>query len=187
MINRIKWFLLAITAVFLLFWFVSIVRVEFLTFRHGAEFTLPDDIAWYVGTLDSIKVLEYTERSARVYFYTRRGIGFDVHFVRSRSESGWLLETWRTVWSYTGTAGSYVWPYYHHSIEGRIILSILGIPYTLLLSIICAISYEQRLKSQCQSNWRLTTIFVIKYILLSLITIYILFWVLSWTLMYFFL
>jgi len=183
MINRIKWFMLVITAAFLLFWFVSIVRVEFLTFRHGDEFTLPDDIAWYVGALDSIKVLEYTERSARVYFYTRRGIGFDVHFVRSRNENEWLLETWRTAWSYTGTAGSYVWPYYHHSIEGRIILSILGIPYALLLSIICAISYEQHLKKQSQSDW-LATIVVVKYILLSLIIIYILFWVLSWVIMF---
>jgi len=159
-------------------------RVEFLTFRHGAEFTLPEDIAWYVGYLDSIKVLEYTDSSARIYFYTRRGIAFEVHFARARNGNEWLLETWRTVWSYTGTAGSYVWPYYHHSIEGRIILGIFGIPYVLILSLICAISAEQRLKLQCQSDDSVITIIVIKYILLALLITYILFWVLSWVIMF---
>jgi len=86
MINRIKWFLLVITAVFLLFWFVSIVGIEILTFRHNEGFIIPDDVAWFVGTLDNIKVLEHTEHSARIYFYTRRAVGIEIHFVRSRNE-----------------------------------------------------------------------------------------------------
>jgi len=59
---------------------VSIIRIEFLTFRNSTEFIIPVAITRYVGNLDNIKVLGYTDHSARVYYYTRRGIAFEIQY-----------------------------------------------------------------------------------------------------------
>lgn len=106
--------LFCITAVFfacLLIWITSIVKCEILTYQHGMEFSNLYQSNTMIGEQQYWKVLEYSDTYARVYFVaSNRNSGNILTFVRQNGV--WVYNSWEeTVWSRSGSADGFVWPY----------------------------------------------------------------------------
>ena len=86
-------------------------RVEYLTARYGAEFSRGYCQTGMVDAVAFWKVMEYQADAAQVYYSLPDGAGgILLHFVRDGG--GWSLRTWEAVWSSSGSADGWIWPYY---------------------------------------------------------------------------
>lgn len=112
---------------FLIFWVGSIIHTEMLTHRHGyiferLHYECPR-VHNAVGYIESLKVLSFSETTARVYFVivenTGRMGGAEIGdriggsiLAFSNEDGQWVLaEMERAVWSRTGSADGFVWPF----------------------------------------------------------------------------
>lgn len=90
-------------------WLFSIAKCEYLTAKHGHEFEIQISQYTMVSSYDYLKVLEYDDNHAKVY-YVERFAGGDVLYFE-RDASAWHFSKWETVWSSTGSASEFIWPY----------------------------------------------------------------------------
>ena len=91
------------------FWMGSFVKCEILTFQHWKEFEGLEEATNMISASETIKVLDYSDTSARIYFKDREG-GDILKFVKQ--DGKWVYYEWeRTVWSRTGSADNFLWPY----------------------------------------------------------------------------
>ncbi len=96
---------------FVLYWGIAIINCEYMTYRYGQQF---EDA--YIGHTmfqkpDYHKVIHYTETTAKVY-YANYGKGGDVvYYERENPDSEWTFVKWITVWSASGSADDFIWPY----------------------------------------------------------------------------
>ena len=97
------------------------VRVEILTYSYGNQFAnLPRDPAWS-GELVYLKVLEYSDTEAEVYMVEhvvdlnkkKYKVGTKYTFSRSNIRIPWKMKTFNTIWSESGSADQWMYPYYH--------------------------------------------------------------------------
>jgi hypothetical protein len=114
---------------FLLIWSIPYIWYEVLTAQYGSEFIDLEKSIQMIGEADYLKVLEYSETFARVYYISDTG-GDTLTFCKADGE--WILERggWKTVWSKSGNADGFIWPYFYHSSEG--IGVILLLPSTII-------------------------------------------------------
>lgn len=93
-----------------IFWILSIIHCEVLTLQRSAEF----ENLWQENTMlsepDSIKVLEYSDTYAKIYHRSIEG-GATLEFSRTDSQSEWEFLYWDTIWSRSGSADGFIWPY----------------------------------------------------------------------------
>ena len=100
-----------IACLMILFWLGSIIKCEHLTFCYGAQFETAYREHTMLRKPDYLKILDYTETSAIVY-YVARGTGGDILlFERTSAQEEWEFVEWRTIWSKSGSASGFVWPY----------------------------------------------------------------------------
>ena len=93
------------------FWIISFVYCECLTLLHGDEFTLVYHENSMIGEQRKWKVLEYSESSAVVYFVEKEN-SFGNILSFTKIDGQWVYDQWlETVWSKTGSADGFVWPY----------------------------------------------------------------------------
>ena len=86
-------------------------RAEYLTARHGAEFSQGYLQTGMVDAVDFWKVMAYRADAAQVYYsLPDDGGGILLDFVRDGD--GWSLQSWAAVWSSSGSADGWIWPYY---------------------------------------------------------------------------
>lgn len=87
------------------------LKVEYLTEKHGGTFA---ELYHSIGLFEEIeylKVMDYSESKAEVYYVvSEKAAGVLAEF-ESRSDS-WELAEWETVWSSSGSADGFIWPYY---------------------------------------------------------------------------
>ena len=87
------------------------IKAEFLTRQHGNEF---QELGQLTGMIDAIvyhRVLDYTDEHATVFYVSKGHVaGNLVEFSRQGNE--WILSEWRTIWSTSGSADGFMWPYY---------------------------------------------------------------------------
>lgn len=86
------------------------MKIEYLTARYGSQFE-----GLYVQTqmldyADYCKVLEYDGTHARC-LYVERGVCTNVLEFDLRGDS-WIMTTWETIWSHSGSADGLMWPLY---------------------------------------------------------------------------
>jgi len=106
-----KKFLLNVILVVLLIWGISILKCEVLTWQYGSQFEIVYRENTMMGEIDYLKVLDYSEESARVYYVSKNHSGGDV-LIFSKQNGLWKYDKWeRTVWSKTGSADGFIWPY----------------------------------------------------------------------------
>ena len=110
----LKNIMLLSAVLFLLYWAGSIVKCELLTLHHGEEF----EDAWMENTMiacnDDLKVLEYNDIYAYVYYICdcpELGSGNTIFFLKDTSSGGWIFHRWDTIWSDSGNADGFIWPY----------------------------------------------------------------------------
>ena len=85
------------------------IKSEYLTFKYGHEF---NGLELQTNMLDSykyFKVLEYSEQEAIVFYVSDTG---DVITFSKENSEQWSMQEWRTIWSNSGSADSFFWPYY---------------------------------------------------------------------------
>ena len=112
-----KFFLLGLIVCFLVFWGASLLRCEILTLMHGEEFKEAYKQNTMIGDIEYLKVLEYSETSAKVYIVTiNHSSGNILTFSKVNNE--WIYSKWEVVWSDMGSASGVVWPYWWHFIYG---------------------------------------------------------------------
>jgi len=92
---------------FSLFWTGSIIKCEILTALHADEFLGLDE----VSSAEKFKVLTYNDGHARLYCVaTNYESGSIFAFTKENNE--WKFSRWEDgVWSKSGTADGFVWPY----------------------------------------------------------------------------
>lgn len=137
---------IALPVCFLLSWTVPCLYYEILTFQHGNVFVGLQKNTNMIDEVDGLKVLTYSDSRARVYYIGDTGDILTFHKVNGF----WELEDggWVTVWSKTGGADGFVWPYFYHSSEGILVFSLLcfalGIVLIVLVGTYLLISHRKK-------------------------------------------
>ena len=92
-------------------WAGSLLRCELQTYRYGEAFSEAYKANTMIGEQRYWKVLSYSDEKARVYFVEKdNSFGNILSF--EKDETGWTYAGWdATVWSKTGSASEFVWPY----------------------------------------------------------------------------
>lgn len=100
-----------------LYWLTALTKCEVLTLIHGKEFSEIYRENTMIGDIDYLKVLEYSDTTASVYYVTKnKGSANIIKFSGKNGE--WNYDSWETVWSNMGSASDVVWPYWWHFIYG---------------------------------------------------------------------
>ena len=107
----VKKTLLAIVACLCLFWVGSILKCELLTSQYGQQFVGLQEQTHMLGELDYLKVLDYSASAARVYYVGSNRSGGDI-LKFTKQDGDWTYLEWeKTVWSKSGSADAFMWPY----------------------------------------------------------------------------
>lgn len=94
---------------FILFWASAIIKCEILTSKYGKEFIGFEVQTNMLNPGHKLKVLDYSEDIATIYYYNK--YGGDVLEFR-KDNNVWILNKWvETVWSSSGSADGFIWPY----------------------------------------------------------------------------
>lgn len=100
----------------LLVWGGFLIYCQILTDLHENEFS-GQDAQTNMSNAAHLKVLEYSDDTAKVYYYDEEG-GMVIHFVHEGEV--WALSSWgKPNWSRSGSADDIIWPYVWHSAEGK--------------------------------------------------------------------
>jgi hypothetical protein len=146
--KKIKIVSILITLCLLMTWIIPCMQNEVLTWQHGTEFTGLQKSTGMIDEVDYLKVLDYSENFAKVYYVSNDGGGDMLIFVKDNGN--WKLETWETIWSTSGSADDFIWPYFYHSSEG-IIFFILIVSTIFILSSFMYVVYN-KLSNKSISN-----------------------------------
>jgi len=93
----------------LVFWIISFCRCELLTLRYKDEFADLYLQTGIISQIDRVKVISYSVNNAQVYYSSKNGSGNLLFFKKQSGE--WTLERWETIWSKSGSADGFIWPY----------------------------------------------------------------------------
>lgn len=100
---------IAIAAIILIIAIFPYLNAEYLTARFGSQFDGLEQDTRMLDPAKYHKVMSYSEDYAKVYYisdYSRDLILFE------KADGQWEINEWRTVWSKTGSADEFYWPYY---------------------------------------------------------------------------
>ena len=98
-------------AVLVICWGISFLKCEALTRKYSYQFEeIYKDYTMFEDP-DDIKILEYEKTEAVVYYVTKGSGGDIVKYRRDGEDGQWQFVNWETVWSRTGSASGFVWPY----------------------------------------------------------------------------
>lgn len=116
--KTIKFAVICVVVLFIAIWIFALVRCEFLTVKYGDKFDTIYRENTMMGDIDYLKVLEYSDNSARVYYVSSDKAAGDVlTFVNN--DGKWSYKDWeQTVWSASGSASGVVWTYWWHFVYG---------------------------------------------------------------------
>ena len=94
---------------FILYWATSYIKCETLTLKHGNEFKTLYKYSGMIAEIDYLKVLDYSNTTAKIYYVSKDECGNLMYFLKKDDE--WKSEKWETIWSSSGGADGFVWPY----------------------------------------------------------------------------
>ena len=129
---------------FVMIWALPFIKNEILTLLYGNNFIgLHKTANMISGDVDYLKVLAYSNKSARVYYVG--GVGAILGFTKNNGE--WEMVNWNVIWSRTGSADDFIWPYFYHSPEGIYFFIVTIIPLIIVISV-CLLIIKSRLAKQ---------------------------------------
>ena len=91
-------------------WGIEILKCEILTCRYGIDFDTIYREFTMLEEIEYLKVLNYTDSFARVYYVSKNRSSGDILFF-AKEKNKWIVENWKTIWSKSGSADDFVWPY----------------------------------------------------------------------------
>ncbi len=99
-----------IVVIGLLLWIGSLIKCEILTHCYESQFQELYKDNTMLNEIDYLKVLGYTSDTARIY-YVAKGRSSGNILVFNKENDRWSCTSWETVWSKSGSADGFVWPY----------------------------------------------------------------------------
>ena len=103
--------IIGIIILFFVVWSVAILKCEILTYKYGNQFKTIYKENTMMGEIDFLKVLNYSNDTARVYFVSKNRVAGDI-LIFLKENDKWKYSKWeRTVWSKSGSADGFMWPY----------------------------------------------------------------------------
>lgn len=103
-----KKIILTLCIAFLIVWGGSLIKCEVNTFMYGNQFHDEYKQTNMISGTQKLKVLKYSENKAKIY-YSNKEYGNIIIFEKKNNK--WIMDTWDTVWSRTGSADGFIWPY----------------------------------------------------------------------------
>lgn len=103
---------------FIVFICASYLNVEVLTYKYGMQFKDLYNASGWIESCSLYKVFKYADDEAEVYYEAfnpnkkKVSATFMYHF--KRVDDKWILDSWKCIWSQTGNADEFIWPYYFH-------------------------------------------------------------------------
>lgn len=105
-----KVFILIIVAIVLVTFF-PYIKAEYLTYRYGKYFQDGYLQTRMIDRIEYFRVLKKNADTAEVLYISKGHASANI--VRFKKEKGeWIKTYWATVWSKTGCADDFMWPYY---------------------------------------------------------------------------
>lgn len=90
---------------------VPYVKAELLTAWHGEEFAQEYKQCGMIDQIEYFKITSYNDEDACVFYVTgAHSSGVRMNF--SGGAGNWKLSDWSAVWSDSGSADGFCWPYY---------------------------------------------------------------------------
>lgn len=102
---------------FVLIWGASLIKCEYLTYKHHDDFEYAYHGNTMLGKMEYFKVLHCSEDTAEVYYVSQNMSSGDV-FSFHRQDDQWSVTDWNTIWSATSSASEVIWPYWWHFVYG---------------------------------------------------------------------
>ena len=130
-----KWYVVAamIIALFLIYLAVPYFRVGNLTKKYGSEFLNRYSENGFYGDIEYLKVFQYRDEKINIPYldntrlreelidlsddhavilYVEENHSSASLFVFCDESGQWKLSSWNLIWSKSGTADGFMWPYY---------------------------------------------------------------------------
>lgn len=86
------------------------IKVEILTYFYGHEFLNGYEQTHMIDSVAYLKVFSYFRDGAKVLYVTEKHDAvIKVEFSR---DTEWTMTHWECLWSKSGSADSFFWPYY---------------------------------------------------------------------------
>ena len=85
------------------------MKAEVLTAKHGEEFNGLQKQTNMLSDARYLRVLSYSHNIAKVFYVSDSG---DLLTFEKDGEGNWKYFEWRTIWSESGSASGFLWPYY---------------------------------------------------------------------------
>jgi hypothetical protein len=146
---KMKKILICILIIVLISWLFPFVKNEILTLRYGSEFFGLQKATNMIDDVKYLKVLYYSKEIARVYYFDIYG-GDIIEFIKQ--DNKWEMNKWDTIWSKTGSADNFKWPYIYHSTGGKALLFLIMLLYLISIGSILNIVKLKYLKKIKQRN-----------------------------------
>ena len=87
------------------------MKAELNTWLHGAEFRNLYKSTGMIEGIEYFRVLDYSATHSKVFYVSTDHVAGNL-LIFSKTDSGWVLDHWETVWSRSGSASKLTWPYY---------------------------------------------------------------------------
>ena len=115
--KRILLILIAVILVATVIWASSLIKCEVLTHKYFVEFENAYSQNTMLGEMEYFKVLSCDGKTAEVY-YVSTGMT-DANVLSFKNIDGtWVVTSWDTIWSDSGSASEVIYPYWWHFIYG---------------------------------------------------------------------
>lgn len=95
---------------FLLVLFVPYIKAEILTKKYGNEFDGLQKQTNMLSDTEYYRVISYSHDAAKVFYVSDSG---DLLTFKKDATGAWKYSEWKTIWSNSGSASEFMWPYYH--------------------------------------------------------------------------
>lgn len=107
-----KIIIITILAFFLVIWAGNIIEIEITTFIHKNEFP---PIAYdnsMIGEIKYFKIIKYSKEEAKLYYVCKDRTSGNIVSYKKDDSGKWIYSSWdETVWSTSGSADGFMWPY----------------------------------------------------------------------------
>ena len=103
--------ILIILILFIMLIAVPYAKAEVLTYKYGDQFQELYKQTNIIADIEYLKVIEYSDKLAKVCYISKDHQSSNVITFKQQDET-WVIDSWVTIWSKTGSADGFVWPYY---------------------------------------------------------------------------
>ena len=98
-----------------MFWISSLIKCEALTRKYYDDFEKAYTQNTMLGEMEYFKVLNCDSKTAEVYYVSKQNSAANL-LTFDNVNGIWIVTSWRTIWSDSGSASEVVYPYWWHFI-----------------------------------------------------------------------